>query len=108
MSRAKGNYFEDRAVEYLINRGYIIVERNFYSKFGEIDIVAYADNVYHFIEVKGANDFNPVYAITPSKLSKIIKTINFFMLKRDLQVTYTLDAIIIEGNNLDFIENITI
>ncbi|MEA1983958.1 MAG: YraN family protein, partial [Campylobacterota bacterium] len=35
MSRAKGNLAEDKAVLFLEERGFLIVERNFYSRFGE-------------------------------------------------------------------------
>ena len=38
---------EDRAVKYLKNLGYEIVDRNFKSKFGEIDIVAKKDEILH-------------------------------------------------------------
>jgi len=37
MSRAKGNKAEELACAFLYERGFEIVERNFYSRFGEID-----------------------------------------------------------------------
>ncbi|MBA1432987.1 MAG: YraN family protein, partial [Epsilonproteobacteria bacterium] len=40
MSRAKGDVAEERACAYLLENDYAIVERNFYSRFGEIDIIA--------------------------------------------------------------------
>ena len=38
MSRQKGNIAEDKACIFLIENGFSVVERNFYSRFGEIDI----------------------------------------------------------------------
>ncbi|WP_394896049.1 YraN family protein, partial [Clostridium baratii] len=34
-----GNYGEDLASSYLINKGYKIIDRNFSNRFGEIDII---------------------------------------------------------------------
>ena len=43
---------EEKAVEYLLNIGYNIVERNYRLREGEIDIIAEKDNTFFFIEVK--------------------------------------------------------
>jgi len=48
-----GKYGEDRACEYLVEKGYKIVERNFRKPWGELDIVAKApDKTLTFVEVK--------------------------------------------------------
>ena len=57
MSREKGNYAEDLATSYLEELGYIVVVRNFYSRFGELDIIAEKEDVLHFVEVKSAEDY---------------------------------------------------
>lgn len=49
---ALGRAGEDRAVGYFKELGYIIVERNFRCKLGEIDIVARDGPVLVFIEVR--------------------------------------------------------
>ncbi len=108
MSRAVGNKAEERAVKYLVKNGYEIVERNFYSKFGEIDIIAKKGRVLHFIEVKSGKNFEPVYAITPKKVEKIIKTISYYLLKKRIECNYCIDAIIIKNQSVDMVENITI
>jgi len=38
--------------KYLINKGFQIIERNYWRKWGEIDIVAEKDSLIHFVEVK--------------------------------------------------------
>ena len=106
MSRKIGNKAEDKAVEFLQDLDFVILERNFYSKFGEIDIIALKDDTIHFIEVKSGKG-EPIYKITPSKLSKIIKTSNFYLNKTKLDFDYCYDALIIKENNIDFIENIS-
>jgi putative endonuclease len=75
LSRAKGNIAEERASEFLLDMGFLIIERNFYSRFGEIDIIAIKDEVLHLIEVKSGDDYeSAVQNITQKKFSKLIKT----------------------------------
>jgi len=106
LSRKRGTLAEDQAIEYLQNLGYKILERNFYSRFGEIDIIALKDNVLHFIEVKSGK-YDPIYQITPTKLSKIKKTAQFYLNRAKVDFDFCFDALII-SQNIEFIENITI
>ena len=109
MSRAKGDLAEDSACAFLQERGFSIIERNFYSRFGEIDIIALKDETIHFIEVKSGLDYeSAVQNITPQKLSRLIKTANVYMKKNSLHVDFMLDAIIVVDKNIEFVENITI
>lgn len=50
-----GRLGEDIAWGYLKNRGYLIIERNYRKKWGELDIVAQKDGVLHFVEVKAGS-----------------------------------------------------
>jgi len=109
MSRAKGNLAEDRACAYLDENGFMIVERNFYSRFGEIDIIASKESVLHFIEVKSGLDYElAVQNITRSKLLKLIKTGNTFMKKNNLNIDFVYDAVIVTPQQVELVENITI
>ncbi len=109
MSKAKGDYFEDKAVEFLSSNGYFIVERNYYAKkLGEIDIIALKDEVYHFVEVKSGDTFEAVYNITPSKLHKLLRSIQYYLKVKNLDVSYCVDAIIFAGEELEYLENITL
>ena len=109
MSRAKGNAAEDIACRFLLDNGFRVVERNFYSRFGEIDIIALKDDVLHFVEVKSGLDYeSAVLNITKSKLSKIIKTAHAYMKKSSLDVDFVFDALIVAGQKTEFIENITL
>ena len=109
MSRAKGNIAEDRAVSFLREHGFYITDRNFYSRFGEIDIIATKDNVLHFVEVKSAMDYElAIQNITPRKLSRLIRTGDVYMKKNGLDVDFVYDALVVTPKAIEFVENITL
>ncbi len=109
MSRAKGNIAEDKAVEFLYDKGFSIIERNFYSRFGEIDIIALKDDVLHFIEVKSGEDYElAIQNITPSKLSKFIKTVHVYTKKNNYEGDFEIDALIVTPMMIELVENITL
>ena len=109
MSRSKGNLAEAKACEYLYSQGFKIIEQNFYAKkLGEIDIIAKKENTYHFCEVKSATDYETaVNNITPSKLSKIKRSVDYYIQTKKLDVEYCIDAIIVVDNDIEHLENIT-
>jgi putative endonuclease len=49
---APGRRGEERAAEYLLQRGYEILERNFRIRGGEIDLIARNRTLISFLEVK--------------------------------------------------------
>lgn len=108
MSRAKGNLAEEKACEFLYDNGFEVVQRNFYSRFGEIDIIALKDEVLHFIEVKSALDYeSAIQNITPKKLFRLIRTGDSYLKKNALNVDYTYDAVIVTPKKIWHVENIT-
>lgn len=110
MSKQKGDEAEEKAISYLEDLGYKIIEQNFYAKkLGEIDIIASMNDIYHFIEVKSANDYEvAVNNITASKLSKIKRSLSYYLQIKKLNVAYCVDAIIITPSSIDLLENITL
>ena len=109
MSRAKGNIAEEKAASFLLEHGYSILEKNFYSRFGELDIIALKDDYLHFIEVKSGENYElAIQNITPTKLSRLIKTAHVYMKKNALDLDYMFDALIVTPQNIEILENITI
>ncbi|MFA6445945.1 MAG: YraN family protein [Candidatus Paceibacterota bacterium] len=51
-NRETGDLGEDIAVLYLKRHGYSIIERNYWKKWGEIDIIAEKSRKIYFVEVK--------------------------------------------------------
>ena len=72
---------EDFAVSLLRSKGYKVIERNFHSRFGEIDIIALKDGYLVFVEVKARWSLKfglPEEAVTPQKVWKIGKTGEYY------------------------------
>lgn len=60
--RAKGNIGENIACKFLEGKGFIIKNRNYQRKWGELDIVAEKDQEIHFFEVKSiTKNFEDLY-----------------------------------------------
>ena len=105
-----GDESENLATRFLEQEGYVILERNYFArKLGEIDIIAKRDDVLHFIEVKsGRADFDPVYNVTPAKLRKVINSAHYYMKTKKLDMAFSIDALIIRYDEVEFIENVTL
>lgn len=86
--RRRGNLGEDFAADYLVKEGYTILERNFGTKMGEIDIVAKKERIIAFVEVKSrAEDcmYAPREAVTRSKQRKICKAAMLYKLRKGFE-----------------------
>lgn len=76
-SREKGAWGEETAARSLGRKGFRVIERNYRSRYGEIDIIAANDQYIVFVEVKlrkRGGMISPVEAVTPMKQRKIIRT----------------------------------
>jgi putative endonuclease len=79
---AKGKAGEDRAVRLLQEAGFRIVERNFRSEAGEVDIIAEDHGMLVFVEVKSWSTYgmeNLEYAVNAKKQKKIVQTAKIFL-----------------------------
>ena len=82
----RGQEGEERAAAYLKQHGYALVERNFRSPFGEIDIIASENDCLVFVEVKFRNV--PSYgtsleSISQEKQKRLIKTAHYYLKKKN-------------------------
>ena len=82
---ALGRWGESIASEYLLEKGYTIIERNHRTEYGEIDLIAEYDGVIIFVEVKtrtGKKFGNPEEAITRQKTVHMIDSAQAFLQDR--------------------------
>ncbi|MDC7219266.1 MAG: YraN family protein [Spirochaetales bacterium] len=80
----KGQKGEEKAAEYLREQGYTVLDRNFISPGGEIDIIAKRDDLVVFVEVKSWEVFTAEdlqYAVNGKKRSRIRKSAEYYLLQ---------------------------
>lgn len=101
-----GKKGEEIACIYLEEKGYKIIEKNFFCKLGEIDIIAKKEKTIIFIEVKTRknNSFgNPAEAVNKRKQIHMYNVAIYYMLiKRLKNVHVRFDAIEIMRERGDF------
>ena len=109
-NKGKGVDGEQAVMEYLMKNGYLLLERNYKEKCGEIDLISSKDGVIVFTEVKTRYDNNfgtPVESVTPEKIRKIIKTAELYMIKKKkygVDVRFDV-AVFYSGDLEEYIEN---
>ena len=80
--KEEGRAGEDTAVETLTRAGYKVLERNYRSLVGEIDIIAEEGGCLVFVEVKKRNSpayGDPLLAVDAAKRRHIIRSAMFYL-----------------------------
>jgi len=100
-TRDKGRLGENIAIKYLKNKRYKVVDKNFYTRFGEIDIIAYDKHSQElvFVEVKARNSIQfgyPEEAVDHWKFQKIIKTAQIYLDRHHIDKKYRFDCMAID------------
>lgn len=104
MSRSRrdlGKWGEKIASEYLLARGYEILERNIHTPEGELDIVAKQGDWLVFVEVKarGSQTFgSPEEALTSAKKRRLRRAAWAYLEKQGrLEADWRIDVVAIDG-----------
>jgi putative endonuclease len=80
-----GTTGESLALQYLRNKGFSFVEKNYRTRFGEIDLIVKKDNTLVFVEVKTRKDTfkgQPYEAITLRKRRHILKVAQYYLINK--------------------------
>ncbi len=100
-------------MDYLKRQGYRIIERNFRTRTGEIDIIALDQDTLVFVEVKSKTSpafGSPKNAVTFQKQRRISKTALFYLkMTRQSHVRARFDVVAITsdpaGDTIELIKN---
>lgn len=107
--RKVGFDYEKIAGEYLKTQGYEIIEYNFYSRSGEIDIIAKHEEYLVFVEVKYRKDSSsgyPLEAISLTKQKSICKCAMYYMKKNGLfDMSVRFDVVGILDDQIQVVQN---
>lgn len=99
LTKLLGQAGEDRAARFLMTQGYRIIERNYRTRSGEIDLIALHDGAVVFIEVKTrtSDAFGaPELAVNPRKQQRMVKAaLGYIKYKKLHQVPCRFDVVAI-------------
>jgi putative endonuclease len=87
LAQARGNAGEDAAVRYLEGLGHVILDRNFKTRKGEIDIVARDQSTTVFVEVKrreAAGHGTAAEFVSPQKMRKVVSAARIYAARHGL------------------------
>ncbi len=110
-NKIKGYCGEQIAADYLKEHGYIILERNYTTSVGEIDIIAAGEGYLVFVEVKerlNENYGNPAEAVVPYKQRKICQVASQYIRKYrkfDASVRFDIVEVYLEERRVNHITN---
>ena len=100
-----GKKGEQLAIDYLLENGYTIVEKNYRFQKAEVDIIAQKENVLAVVEVKTrSTDYfgNPQDFVNPKKIKLLVSAIDNYVVEKDLDVEIRFDIIAIIKQKSDF------
>ncbi len=101
-----GKLAEERAAEFLKEKGYRILARNWYWQKAEIDIIARAGNCIVIAEVKArANAFvaTPEESVTKKKIRLLVTAADAFIqenIGEEVEVRFDVISVLKEGKDL--------
>ena len=97
----KGRFGERAAAKYLAEHGYYVRQRNFKTKYGEIDIIVDDGETLVFVEVKARAGSRPASAVTYTKQQKIVLTARHYLAKTPTALKTRLDIIEVFMTTID-------
>lgn len=84
----KGKLGEEIALKYIISKGGKVIEKNYRTKIGEVDIIAKLNGELVFVEVKSRSNINygyPSESVNYKKKRKITNVAKYYILDNSLE-----------------------
>ena len=108
IGRSRSTTLHTMAVSILKEMGYRILERNFRTKLGEVDIIAEENKDLVFIEVKNRRNLSfgsPQSSVNLRKQMRLVRTALAYVKMKNLRRNIRFDIFAIEGRNYEVIRN---
>ena len=99
-----GKKGEKLATDYLLKKGYSILEKNYRFQKAEVDIIAIKGEILAAVEVKTRStpEFgDPQDFLKPQQIKRLVKAVDHYVNEKDLDVEVRFDIIAIIKNKLD-------
>lgn len=83
----KGKFGEEVALKYITSKGGKIIEKNYRTKLGEVDLIAKLNGELVFIEVKSRSNIHygyPAESVNYRKKRKILNVAKYYLLDNSL------------------------
>ena len=100
-----GKLGEELAVDFLQQNGYDILETNWTFQKAEIDIIAQKENTLAIVEVKTRSSLEfglPQDFVKPKKIQLLVKAVNEYVLRNDIDLNVRFDIIAINKENNEY------
>lgn len=100
-----GKKGEQLAVDFLLEKGYEIIERNYRLDKAEVDIIAQINDTLAIVEVKTrstTNFGNPQDFVKPKQIQRLVKAVDEYVTVNGLDVEVRFDIIAIVKENKQF------
>ena len=84
----KGKLGEEIALKYIISKGGKVIERNYRTKIGEVDLIVRLNGELVFVEVKSRSNINygyPSESVDYKKKRKITNVAKYYILDNSLE-----------------------
>ncbi len=105
-----GKKGEELAINFLIKKGYTILDKNYRYLKAEVDIIAQKEDILAVVEVKtrSSRDFGlPQDFVNQKKIKLLVMATDHYVISKDLDVNVRFDIIaIVHENNKFEIEHI--
>ena len=99
-----GHFGEQIAVQYLTEKGYKILDTNFYTKFGEIDLICECQGVIIFVEVKTRTNKqfgNPEGSVNKKKIENLISVAKQYMINKNQSWQIDVVSVLLKDGDAD-------
>lgn len=109
--RKIGDLGEEIVANFLIKNGYEILDRNYLKPYGEVDIIAFKNNIVCFVEVKARKNIKygyPREAVNYHKQQRITKASQVYLIENNLTdyiMRFDVAEVFTESRKINYIEN---